>query len=391
MKVVKRVLAIFIKLATIALVFGIAIAYQGRFLGHNIKYENDTELDLPSIEAIKTLIPEAASFRPVASVWEISDSKHQIIGTLEFPQKGTAEGFGGNINFALVVDSESTVRGLILLGHSESSEYIEQLAKAGLFNSWDGKNISELRNSKIDIISGASISSKAIINGVNKISEAYNPSAIETIKNQNEKADISIPMILGWIWLIFILFNFLKPQVFKKYRLYIKIITVLLFGFILTKFISLYLIYNWLMNGWSGEGKLLMLAIIVLSIILPILTGKSFYCGYYCPYGNLQDLANKLVKKNIKIPPRVYSILKYLREAIFFALLFMLWLGIYFDLTVLEPFSAFSYKIVGNWVMGLAIIFVVLSIFIPRAWCRFFCPTGLTLDTLKTKNQNMKI
>ncbi|MFV0506018.1 MAG: 4Fe-4S binding protein [Bacteroidales bacterium] len=382
---IKRILTGLISLATIILVFGIATTYQGRFIGYNIKHEKDTSLDLPSIEALKSIIPEAESFRSVASAWEISNSKHQIIGALEFPEKGTVEGFGGNINFALVIDTGSIVKGLILLKHSESSEYVKNLYDTGLLSAWNGKHIAKLHNTSVDIISGASISSKAIINGVNKISETYNPVEIETVKTQNGKTKINIPMILGWLWLMFILFNFIKPQVFKKYSTYIQLITVILFGFILSKSLSLYIIYNWLMNGWSGDGKLLMLAIIVLSVVLPIFTGKSFYCGYYCPYGNLQHIANKLSKKNIKIPHKAYSVLKHLREAIFFALLFMLWLGVYFDLTLLEPFSAFSYKIVGTWTMVFAITFAVISIFIPKAWCRFFCPTGLCLDTLKVK------
>jgi NosR/NirI family transcriptional regulator, nitrous oxide reductase regulator len=60
-------------------------------------------------------------------------------------------------------------------------------------------------------------------------------------------------------------------------------------------------------------------------------------------------------------------------------------IGWSFDLTKVEPFLAFSYRIVSIFVMILALVFIVLSFVINRPWCNYFCPTGMLLSLFKIK------
>jgi nitroreductase len=55
-------------------------------------------------------------------------------------------------------------------------------------------------------------------------------------------------------------------------------------------------------------------------------------------------------------------------------------IGLGMDFTVAEPFAAFKFQAAPASVLVLAGVFAVLSLFVPRAWCRFLCPTGQLLS-----------
>ena len=44
-----------------------------------------------------------------------------------------------------------------------------------------------------------------------------------------------------------------------------------------------------------------------------------------------------------------------------------------------EVFSAFVFQTASAFVLVLGIVVVVLSLFVPRPYCRFVCPTGTLL------------
>lgn len=46
-------------------------------------------------------------------------------------------------------------------------------------------------------------------------------------------------------------------------------------------------------------------------------------------------------------------------------------------------FSAFLLTAATGWMIALAVIFLLLSIFFARPWCNYFCPTGALLEILR--------
>ncbi|MGB5990193.1 MAG: 4Fe-4S binding protein [Marinifilaceae bacterium] len=135
--------------------------------------------------------------------------------------------------------------------------------------------------------------------------------------------------------------------------------------------------------GISLPAELLIFAVLLLSIMLPLVTGKAFYCTHVFPYGCAQDVVGKLIKKPLKISGKLRSVLSSLRESIFAIIVFLLLIGISLDLTDIEPFSAFLFKTASVPVIILAILFLILSLFVRRPWCNYFCPTGQFLEIIR--------
>jgi NosR/NirI family nitrous oxide reductase transcriptional regulator len=54
-----------------------------------------------------------------------------------------------------------------------------------------------------------------------------------------------------------------------------------------------------------------------------------------------------------------------------------------FSLVGIEPFDAFVPGIAGKAALSIAAISFVASLFLPRAYCRYGCPTGAMLKFLR--------
>lgn len=131
---------------------------------------------------------------------------------------------------------------------------------------------------------------------------------------------------------------------------------------------------------FRGISRSIALTIAILST--SILMGR-FFCGFICPIGALQDFFKYIGKKlNIKeihlCRDRYFKpeIIKYL-ILIFVLILSILKMGIV--VSVYSPWIAYLNVFMGfKFIRGTLILFliIILSLFVKRIFCRFFCPLG---------------
>ncbi|HYM01978.1 MAG TPA: 4Fe-4S binding protein [Stellaceae bacterium] len=112
--------------------------------------------------------------------------------------------------------------------------------------------------------------------------------------------------------------------------------------------------------------------------------GRAVYCGWLCPYGALQELANKLAQRlrvpQLTLPAKLQERIVWVKYLLFVGLVavsFVSW-----DLAntgaEIEPFkAAIILRFVTEWPMVLyALVLTGASLFIERFYCRFGCPLG---------------
>lgn len=120
----------------------------------------------------------------------------------------------------------------------------------------------------------------------------------------------------------------------------------------------------------------------VISFVIPLLfaivKGRVF-CGWVCPIGALQEIL-AVKDKLFKIPLRVEKMLSYLRYIILFSIIAITLISGKFIGQEIMPFKAiFNFK--GNIVQVLlGILFVLISIFLYRPFCKFICPYSIVLE-----------
>jgi polyferredoxin len=143
------------------------------------------------------------------------------------------------------------------------------------------------------------------------------------------------------------------------------------------------LIHGWLINGVVFEMQAFLIIVLILSVVLPLFTKRAFYCTYVCPFGALQELAGKTCKRKVKIPRSVTKVLRFIRPLILLVVLLLLAFGLSLPLGDMEPFSIFHLKAASLVVIVLASLMVIVSVFIPKFWCKYLCPTGMILELFR--------
>jgi transcriptional regulator of nitric oxide reductase len=127
--------------------------------------------------------------------------------------------------------------------------------------------------------------------------------------------------------------------------------------------------------------------ITILSLFLLVglfVWGRAVFCGWLCPFGALQELANNFAQRigvpQITIPSRLHERLGAIKYLLFLGLVLASFLS--WDLTMagaeVEPFkAAIILRFMTTWPMvTYALMLVAAGLFVERFYCRFACPLG---------------
>ena len=109
-------------------------------------------------------------------------------------------------------------------------------------------------------------------------------------------------------------------------------------------------------------------------ILFTILANKVF-CGWVCPLGCLQEVIFTLSApvKKINVPFLITNSIRISLLAVFLIVLFSFRINIY---NYFNPFELFHWHPDGYILMVTAIV-ILLSLFLFRPFCQFFCPAGI--------------
>jgi polyferredoxin len=113
-----------------------------------------------------------------------------------------------------------------------------------------------------------------------------------------------------------------------------------------------------------------------------VILGRNIYCQELCPFMVVQDLLQKISGIKLRITPAVQRKSRALIYFLSWIALILIFLSTHPALGSYEPFAMmFSLEGLGiQWYILPAA--VIGSLFVPRFWCRLFCPVGLYLNEI---------
>lgn len=283
-------------------------------------------------------------------------------------------GYGGFTPVSISVENDRIVS-VELEDNFETESFIEQVKSTGLLDKWTGLTLEEAATADVEAVTGATMSSSAIIANVQAVARH----AAEIEHEASRKNIFTAKNLAGLAVILFgLAMTFIKTK--KKWlRIVQLVLKVGVLGFWCGSFLSLSLLVSWLAYGINFSVTLLSATLLIVAIVIPLFGKKSNYCTHHCPMGAAQELMYKAPIRKLKMAQKTTKYLGYLREVILLALLACLWLGFGFELMDYEIFSAFMISKASTVVLVMASVFLILSCFVARPYCRFVCPTGSLL------------
>lgn len=365
------------------MIIGIAIQRDGTLQGKSIEelFSEQTKIvpTTPTSKELKQLGLENATLTLVKEgLWKTRDSL--LIASTECYNEGIM-GFGGNtpllIRLVKRADKKLYIQNVVGRKNNETPGFWRRVVRKHFLENWNELSTEEALNKSVDAISNATYTSKAIIENIHATLPHLDTQKIETATTSSFSLDIKSIIVLLTLGFGLLCAYRLKGKTWRWIQLLLNIVVL---GYWAGTFISLQLLVGWASQGIHWTGALTLVIIVALAIFLPFIGKKNYYCNHVCPFGAAQEALGRLTKKKMRLSNKVNKILKYSRRVITLTLFVTLWLGAGFDIIHYEPFSFFLFNQAGIVVMVLAIVFLFLSLFIARPYCRFVCPTGQWLS-----------
>lgn len=300
------------------------------------------------------------------------------------------QGYGGPVPLKIHIDKDGRLIAIEAEPNAESPSFFDHAKE--LFSRWQGKTIDEAMAEDVDAVSGATFSSKAIIRNVQRgLAYAKQHGLADGGKGaQEESAERTVAT--GWtlgsiVALIAVLLGAVVPLFTNNRRLHLVqlVVNVVVLGLWTGTFVSYTLFLRLFAGGvsLSAIGTLAApLLMLIVALLYPLAGRSGHYCAHVCPFGSAQELAGKLSRRKLRITPRVLRVLTALRNLLWGVLMALLLTGTCTAWIDYELFTAFIYSSASVWVIVLAMLFLVLSVWVPRPYCRFVCPTGALMKSV---------
>lgn len=328
----------------------------------------------------------------IYTVWKDSSFKKFS----SFLSTGESEGYGGLLKTAISADSSGTITGVTIISHKETPSFLRRIISNKFLKQFLNKSITDSLklDHDIDVISGATYSSRALNNSVRIAARK-----IAAVKNKTEyinKSSSKIEPGYAELILILLLISGIIIRQLKTPKIniirWISLATGLFFlGFIIKSLLTLSFINKFIIGSPPDIHTNLFLYILSAGILLSlILTNKNPYCGWLCPFGAAQELIGKIGGARPRTSIKVRKILIWVQRVL---LVFALAIALLFRNPTLSSYEIFGtfFNLTGSNIQFIFLgIILVISLFILKPWCRFFCPIKPFIDFIKYSVKKVK-
>ena len=356
-----------------------AILRDGRILGHDLREAHEAK-------ALKN------------DTLEVTPDGAFVVNTK--PLAKDVQGYGGPVPLKIHI-KDGRVAAVEAEPNAESPDFFNRAKE--LLNHWQGRSVDEALAEEVDAVSGATFSSRAIIANMQR-GLAYAQKRGQWSEDGSVGAlGTSAPPIVGSggnsvgaletgaspiVALVVVLLGAVVPLFYNNRRLHLVqlAVNVVVLGLWTGTFVSYTLFMRIFAGGvsLSAIGALAApLLMLIVALIYPLAGRSGHYCANVCPFGSAQELAGKLSRRKLRITPRVLKLLSVLRNLLWGVLMALLLTGTCTAWIDYELFTAFLYSSASVWVTVLAALFLVLSVWVPRPYCRFVCPTGALVKSVE--------
>ena len=334
------------------------------------------------IEEVQEHIPAASQLIPSAthpSLLEILDINGTKLGQTgrSSPYSDQIIGYQGPVDSLLVFDTNGSLKGMKIRSSFENQPYADYPNDDAYFASlFTSRSISQLADmnlteEKVEGVSGATMTSMAMAEGIVKTARSWEQ---EKLLNQESKSfinwkardygSLAVILLAG-----FVAFN--KRGKTKFFRISLQVLLVCYLGLVNGDILSQALFAGWAQSGVPWERAPILALLTLAALLVPMTTGKAFYCHQLCPHGAAQQWMRKFIKNPVRLHKKLDNILKYLPIGLLTLVVVFAFTASAHLAAILEPFDAYVWEVAGGITITIALLSLLASAFVPMAYCRY--------------------
>ena len=289
------------------------------------------------------------------------------------------KGFAGAVPLEIYL-KKGKVQQVKALHNSETPEFMQEARE--LLGRWNGKTTEQALAMKVDGVTGATYTSNAIIGNM-KAGLQY---AAKNVKETSffDKLDLRAKTIIGLFVVLMaaIIPLFVKNKRYRVFQLLLNFVVLGLWG---GTFISWSVLVGFMSGGINVWISLIPIVMLITAFVYPLFGKKNYYCTHVCPLGSVQELAGMANHNKWKMSKQTTEYLDHFRKVLFWVLMLLMLAGVWSQWMDYELFVAFVFNSTAWVIILIAVVFILLSFFVPRPYCRFVCPMGSLLKLPTTK------
>ena len=302
-----------------------------------------------------------------------------IIAFNSYDIRPDIRGYAGPIKLLIAIDKDGIIRGLKILEHRETKNYVHYMERPEYLSQFIGRSVRDPLeiDRDIDGISRATVSVEALARTVRESSRLMASEVFHIeVPEDGGASHSSVPLIVySVLFISSIIFYYLsaRKKNFLRFRDLFLISGIFIVGLYLSSPFSIIHIYNLLLQRWSSS---LFFYIFVITVLLSILVAGRFYCGWLCPFGALSEFAGRLPLKKWSIPYNLDLPSRRLKYIMLFLTTALVLITGVPEFGLYETYlTLFSFH--GNILQwSLVAVMVLANLRVRRFWCRYLCPAG---------------
>ncbi len=345
------------------------------------------------IKEVRELLRNAHSLLPVEKrpyLLQVLDGEGALLGYAlrTSPHTDHMMGYQGPTDVLIILDSKERLTHLAIRSTYDNEPFVSYLTEDEyFFNTFIGFKLIEIADidmvdAGIDGVTGATKTSitvaESLIQTAAELTKTRKPIPPKPLIDPAPRDIGTVIVVLAGM---VIAFTGLRGK--RWLRLAFQIILVIYLGFINADMISQSLIVGWAKNGvaWRVAPGLVLLS--AAALLVPMFTGRQVYCTHLCPFGAVQDWTARRLPRQVGMKGWRDSTLSCLPVVLLVWVLIIAMRHLPFSLVDIEPFDAFVFRIAGWVTITVAIVGLIASLFVTRAYCRYGCPTGAMLKFIR--------
>lgn len=294
-------------------------------------------------------------------------------------------GYAGPIRVLVVLGSDGRIKGLKILSHRETKNYVHYMETPAYISRFIGKSVYDRFeiDKDIDGISRATVSVEALARSVRDSSRAVATNVYGLQRLSEGPAGAG-----SWSWLwysLLVLFGFAGYVLTRRDRRYltmrdISLATSIAFlGVYLASPFSVLHLFNLALGRPSSS---LLWYVLVGSTLASLLVAGRFYCGWLCPFGALSELISRVPLRKWSIPATLDDRWRKLKYAVLVLVMPVVFLSGRVDYGNYEVYITL-FAVHGNaFAWALTSLMLLANLRVPRFWCRYLCPVAAVTGVL---------